>query len=758
MKKTKGEVATLLTISAFIVIGISTLISNLFLKQTNIVKSKAAEDIGIIGCPCQENGECVPCADDLPLSPEGIQPIEKVTNQESGIPYANPDEIPNSITDIPAQDPLMPAPTPWWAVSSPLSDLENQQPSSNENKETSGCYQNSNGQSYQVPCDEPKENFQEPTCPSGTYYDATYGSCMSQTVNQFELPTPTPQWILPWDQGWQWPWENQTTPKSAPQSGNNVTLGNPLEWVSDKLADAVPNEQHPPISVVPTQTETKSQNWWDNFKLPFWSNDAIPKTTPVTEPTVNVSIVENKIPLSPDEKIDFKPKYKYETTELELDKDGIPTKVIVSGDKEIPIDEDTRNKIALLKSQGNPTEPEIIKVIKIPAQYVEPQNQDPLKHPVLKELPKDVLQKEDLAKKGINIYQASSTNLFIRDSAFKEGGALNEFVKYKELYPDAQLNIILADSSRPHAAYITDKSVPTEIVNQLNKYDNSKNISSSDLENYRNKKIADWQRNLENARKDYQQALSSNDSEKIEAAATLVADTKTQIEKAKLMTQAEIKNELLPTKESGIFYTHLGTTYHSATIIIGVGNDDSQNYSTVAIQMNPDGSVIKRQSDQSGDSLNVNAPNSSMSRPNPGSFSLNQYAKPNNPESYPYGVQQTGQILRHEIEHFNLIQVPQGQLEQDMKRWNQELSEWYKVKNNPNPKPQPKTGEKSNSNKSEYDTDMGAMKGIQNAWEKCKAKQFKNCSEYSFIFSLPNNEGFIETNQKNKTPSSQGTL
>ena len=95
-------------------------------------------------------------------------------------------------------------------------------------------------------------------------------------------------------------------------------------------------------------------------------------------------------------------------------------------------------------------------------------------------------------------------------------------------------------------------------------------------------------------------------------------------------------------------------------------------------------------------------PNPSQTHPNPDDFQMNPNASSNDPKSYPYGAQTPGQSLRHEAEH-NVLEA-QGIF-------------------------------------NEYHTDMRAMEGIRDAWERWEKSGFTDNSGYYFVFSLPPEEG-----------------
>ncbi len=751
MKQSKGEIATILTISALIVIGLSTLISNVFLKQKNITKSKAMEEQTPLSCPCEENGECVPCSQDNSSLLDIVQPSSETTSQQN-LPASIVNEGSNDTgvnPQVPAQEQITPTP-PWWTdVLIPSPDQQN-------------------------------ESAPATNCPSGYSYDDTYGSCMPNVVSPFQLPTPTPQWTLPWDPGWKWGGDTQVIPSPSiklqkpPPTPPNIEWGNPFQWIGDRFADlggikdqwGKPNPQDyvnydsGPHELQPTVTpkQAASKNWWDDWRFPW---DAQSPTIVINPTTSSISIIPtnkviNNTPTPESEKVDFGNKSRIGTVRLVKDVNGIPTKIVVSNGQEFIIDQNTRDKILALKQQGRLSEPEIIKLVRMPLEYGEPK-EDPVKHPVLKELPADVLTKDGLETKGINIYQSKITNLFIRDSAFAEDGPLGEFAKYKKIFPDAQLNIVLCDGGSINEYYCPKNILPKEIQERLHTDfpDPSLTHSRAEIENLRQSIIQDFELELNEVRKQYKQSLANNDNVALSLATYKIKDIKTNMEIWKTSTSEDILTSLssnnINSKEKGFFYQNLGTTPHSATVFVSVGNNNY--YSNIVVVMEPDGNI---HTESSGTLTQSYIPNRAESRPNPESFSLNRLANPNDPASYPYGAQHPGQVLRHEIEHFNLIQVPRGLLEQDLKRWGQELANWYKIKDNPNPEPRLSTTGKP-ANLSEYDTDMAAMKGIQKAWEKCKEKQFQNCSEYSFIFSLPDNSGFIETHQK-PTPPPQRKL
>lgn len=73
-----------------------------------------------------------------------------------------------------------------------------------------------------------------------------------------------------------------------------------------------------------------------------------------------------------------------------------------------------------------------------------PEYQSSTEHPLSKEKPEDVLTKEELAQRGIEIIQTEEVKLHIRPGAFKKGALLEAFT------PSGKRNLIIAlvDTSR----------------------------------------------------------------------------------------------------------------------------------------------------------------------------------------------------------------------------------------------------------------------------------------------------------------------
>lgn len=592
-------------------------------------------------------------------------------------------------------------------------------------------------------------------CPQeGTYYNYTSGSCLTIEEKPLALPTPSPA-SFPWDNGWDW------------------SKGNPLQWIGDRLGDLgglkdnvignntvnrpqsgsdLPSGIHPTVIPIPTIVKTVEKPWWETFGNIFNQNTPTPtlissgssvNLTDKDTKNTNADSVDNRSKKLIDKTQPYETKI--EST-AEYDMNGVPTKIITLKGEEITLDNKTRDRIVQYRNNVvDYKEPEILMTRKV--QIVSPEKpiENPLQHPILKELPKDVLSNDELQKRGINIYQANTSNLYIRESAFEEDGPLATFAKYKEKYPDAELNIVLLDSPDAYSGEISDDRIPSNILERIKR---DKIITKQQIEDERSRLIKTRSLSLEEARNKYKEAIDNNEKDLISRYASLIIDEKIVIEELKNKTDYEIRADLLKSKKniaSGVFYTGLGTAKNAATIVLGVKDVPNRSTTTI-VRINPDGKINDYQETWTSTNFFQSSISSSLSRPNPESFRLNPAANPNDPASYPYGIQNIGQALRHEIAHFDLSHYR-------MSLWLDEYSNWMR-ENLGKPEDQRSPKPKDTATASEYLTDMRAMDGITKAWEKCKANNYTNCTGYSFIFSLPDNSGFIEgtLQDKNKNP------
>ena len=434
----------------------------------------------------------------------------------------------------------------------------------------------------------------------------------------------------------------------------------------------------------------------------------------------------------------------FENIIVTIDKEGLPVEYVLPDGKKVSFDKELVKK--LRKKAISSKEPEIISLIEDTGRTSKSKDELSRERPKVSELPKDILSEEELAKRGINIVQADNTNLYLREGAFAEGNPLAVFNS-----GDRKLTIVLvngpflADEFMKDARYDSVKEFfdpqrrPLSSEPTLNTSYNSKRIASleKELSLYR-KKVKQGQKL---SRPDDQNKLGNYKSKIYELKSDLYAHTNNMLSNEELFELRALE------KGTGCGFYHQGLAYGIEGSILRDGERISDYHSTrdpsqdrevvifLAVRGNPFTNKRVLAFNEEGvlisNPMNITlppyyhdlAPKAEHSNPNPKDFLLNTKASPDEPTSYPYQVHTSGQILRHELEHDKLItqRTVRGEV----------------------------------LNMSEYDTDMRAMEGIKEAWEKWEKSGFKDNSGYYFVFSLPPEEGGGYILTKNKQPNTK---
>lgn len=379
-----------------------------------------------------------------------------------------------------------------------------------------------------------------------------------------------------------------------------------------------------------------------------------------------------------------------------LDKEGLPYKYLDPEGTEVLLDID-RVKQARKFSIEN-WEPEVAHIISAPKTSIDigvPISISPDK-PFVKDLPEDVLSVEKLAERGVKIIQADNTNLYIRKQAFSEGGLMAQFDGKRKLI------IAVVNSSVVVPAAVSDPKY-WEVANLLDPL-------ITTIQEYKEKRMVEISEHLEKARNDFKNSRSKNTPISVmnglESILIDVKVVKYRYENTSSDEELLAEASSSTRREAGIYYNPAISGIEDTAVIFVAAGTMQKTKEEIEIVFDASGKCSLQRSSFTtlmGDFT----PNIADSFPSPGEFTVNLKAGADDPAAYPYGAQTAGQVLRHELMHDELI--------------------W----------------EKEKLNESEYDTDIKAMEGIGKASENWT--KFRDNSGYYFVFSLPNDSGYILT-------------
>lgn len=379
--------------------------------------------------------------------------------------------------------------------------------------------------------------------------------------------------------------------------------------------------------------------------------------------------------------------------EIFINGEGLPYKYKDPADRETQFDMKlvTASRDSALKSE----EPEVVDLIPVPpSSFISSAISYSRDHPETPKLPDDVLSEAELKKRGIEIIQADNTTLSIRKGAFEEGGPLVQF--------DGKRKLIIAVLDAPAVIY---SAANDPKYDQVRKLLHEKEIY---VQNSRFVKIAQIEEEINTLRKDpsIETAVGQD---------TLLSLKVLEYEYRHTITDEQIALETsIDTAEAAgkYFYPEISGIANTAVVFIAAGSNNRPS-GLIRVFFDSNGNC---QVDHTDDTAYIGSdytPQASQTYPDPLRFRLNEKASTSDPKSYPYGGQTPGQILRHELEHDEMIVE--------------------------NKKP----------NFSEYDTDINAMEEIRNAQFLWTESGYKDNSGYCFVFSL-NDGGYILTEGKEK--------
>lgn len=315
-------------------------------------------------------------------------------------------------------------------------------------------------------------------------------------------------------------------------------------------------------------------------------------------------------------------------------------------------------------------------------------------HPETSKLPDDVLSEAELREHGIKIIQADNTTLSIRKGAFENGGPLAQF--------DGKRKLIIAVLDAPAVIYSAAQDSKYDEVRKLL---HQKEIY---VKNYRFVKVAQIEEEINNLRNDASVKAAVGQD-------TLLSLKVLEYEYRHTITDEQIAFEAsVDTAEAAgqYFYPDISGITDTAVVFIAAGSYNRPS-GLIRVFFDSNGNC---QVDHTDDTEYIGgdySPQASQTYPDPLKFRFNKNAKADIPGSYPYGGQTAGQILRHELEHDELI------------------------------------AESTKPNFSEYYTDINAMEEIRNARFSWLESGYKDNSGYCFVFSL-NDGGYILTEGEEK--------
>lgn len=421
-----------------------------------------------------------------------------------------------------------------------------------------------------------------------------------------------------------------------------------------------------------------------------------------------------------------------EGVEFTLDENNVPISYKTPEGKIVNFDRDqleiTRKKATSSK------EPEIHTVIDIPENsQVATQTQNSHEHPVMQELPQDILSEQELQARGINILQSDNTQLYIRSKAFEKDGPLADYS------PDNknQLKIVLLNAPLVSDAYMNDPKYKD--IQKI--YQKAYGKTRTDLEQFRSEQIQEIQQEIETVRKEAKPDESFSQNNNFYKN-NLIA-LKLEQYRLEHADKEELLTRIVPSSSDdigGLFFSNvpINIDQTGSLVILAVGKTKApKNSLAVVCDSNGNFSIMAI----SNLSPNME-PKADQSHPNPNSLSRNPQASSDRSNTYPYAAQSAGFALRHELEHNVLISGPLRKVRTgDFKNKDGSINftAYTEAVRNAMLK----------RNKSEYDTDEKAMTGIRAAWERWQSSGYKDNSGYYFIFRLPTG-GYILTE---KTPN-----
>jgi hypothetical protein len=273
--------------------------------------------------------------------------------------------------------------------------------------------------------------------------------------------------------------------------------------------------------------------------------------------------------------------------------------------------------------------------------------------PYVDKLPDDVMSDEELKQNGvIEVIQGESVKVRIRRKAFESEGILYDLAKSQLTDNPIKLKIVLVDGPYVSGVYMSDpkyKSLPF-LPGYLNQ----------DVEDFRQQKINEVGKEVDDALSHLQDAIKSKDELQIEGQTAITIAIQSNLLDYKYARQDELTEMMISetTNAVGQFYENTGTDDNGnqiATVFIAVGNSLLRR-EHIQIFADRKGKIILHATLGIDTQSVIHDPNEAMGFPRPDDF----YRDPNANEkddTYPYGgpSYQLGFILTHELKHLDRI-------------------------------------------------------------------------------------------------------
>ncbi len=392
--------------------------------------------------------------------------------------------------------------------------------------------------------------------------------------------------------------------------------------------------------------------------------------------------------------------YEYGDTKVIVDEKGIPFKYLKKDGTEVRLDRQFIEKIQ--QEAVNSQEPQFATLIKIEKPPI-PQPKPSIEHPVLINLPKDLVSERELEKRGISIIQPDNTQLFIREGAFGKGAPLEQFNA-----TDRKLKIVILNGPVISKAYMSDpKYAPFRyLLDERNKQ----------IAEYKTEQIQSYRDEIDYWKAELKKARSIGASTQIASAErTLLNFKRILYEYQNVFTNEEFISLMVGNSSdaAGLYFGTRNIGNELSTVIFVAAGEKKTPDDRILFSFDSKGQPLVYFS-SFGHTPGLE-PKATQTHPNPKDFLINPSATPSNPKSYPYEGQTAGLVLLHELMHDKLIE--------------------HRILQNIRP------------NYSEYDTDMGAMEWIKKGWEKWEKSGYKDDNGFYFIFQLPDGKGYILVQQ-----------
>lgn len=433
---------------------------------------------------------------------------------------------------------------------------------------------------------------------------------------------------------------------------------------------------------------------------------------PEKDPSAGTSVTESRTTVPEQEQTHAAPREVVEHgVRIFYGADNLPTHYILPDGTKVNLE---REKLLAAKEQAiKNREIEFVSITPLETEENEENEKQPTspEHPVLNERPDNVLSEQELAKRGIKIFQSPQVEFFIRSAAFKDGGI---FAGYKE-GGDRKLNIVFLDSVVVAAPFATDERY-REIEGYLNDPVYTKTdtfLEPNFIEDYKKtqtKLLANLRNQIEsnNGNKEYASSIVSDVKEMLFKLEHLPKDQVLKLLAEKNCPRAGLYVPPYDPDHSYLRYPQKSKENPNTAVMFIAAGESVVPKEELKMFFNEDGTfkiVTEKNTRRSY------LPTEQQSMPDPSKYTINPEANEFDRDSYPYGPQDVVNTIYHEGEHDVLV----GEA----------------IHNDEYPET------------SEFQTDMNGMQRVKNVWKRWKASGFTDDSESSFGFRLKNGKYII---------------